>query len=403
MYCRMVGRKAASKRLLLKNKTALAKRSKNKRGRLQSWKEERMHMAVAEFFDKCDNPHALSIRSLARAYQVPASTLSDRTKLNPATVIIKPKLGRKTIFNDQQEEELATLLRDMAKRGFGLTRLDVRRLAYEYAESKNVKGFSEKTKRAGYDWFQAFMERQKGLSVRKTENLSLNRAMNLNETTVKKHFDGLLEVMNDNDIIDHPERIWNTDETGLQDVFESGDVVASSKGRLFNITGRERGETTTLLSAVNAAGEIAPHLIIFKGKRQRPELQEKMAIGDLLRMSDSGWIKDSLITEWGYNFIRFLRLKASLDKKHLLILDGHTTHSLNLEFIETMKKNNIILWCIPAHTSHVLQPLDKNVFSSLKTAWNRLGTQKTQCWWTAIKQGRENFIDLPSIAHCIYN
>lgn len=92
-----------------------------------------MRMAVNKIFDYRDNPHALSIRALAPAYQVPASTLSDRTKLT--TVNIKPKLGQKTVFNDQQEEELATLSGDMAKRGFGLTRLDVRRLAYEYAES----------------------------------------------------------------------------------------------------------------------------------------------------------------------------------------------------------------------------------------------------------------------------
>lgn len=123
--------------------------------------------------------------------------------------------------------------------------------------------------------------------------------MNLNETVVKNHFDGLFKVMTENNLVGHPERIWNTDETGLQDVFESSEVLASSQGRVFNLTGRERGETTTLLSAISAGGEISPHLIIFKGKRQRLDLQEVAAMGDLVRMSESGWIKDALITEWG--------------------------------------------------------------------------------------------------------
>lgn len=68
------------------------------------------------------------------------------------------------------------------------------------------------------------------------------------------------------------------------------------------LTSREKGETTTLLSAINAAAETAPHLIIFKGLRQRPDLQEMAAIGDLVRMSESGWIKESLFTEWGQTF-----------------------------------------------------------------------------------------------------
>ena len=262
----MVGRKPVSKRLHNKNIHTIANQNKYKRGKLQCWPEERMRMAVDEYFANRDKIHGLSLRALARAYQVPASTLSDRTKvgLHPTMVKIKPKLGRKCIFDEAQENELATLLKDMSKRGFGLTRLDVRRLAYEFANSKGIKGFSNKTGLAGYDWFTGFLERQKGLSVRKCENSSLHRAMNVNESIVKKHFDGLLEVLNDNEIIGHPERIWNTDETGLQDVFESGDVVASSKGRVFNITGRERGETTTLLSVISAAGEAGPNLIILK-------------------------------------------------------------------------------------------------------------------------------------------
>ena len=76
----------------------------------------------------------------------------------------------------------------------------------------------------------------------------------------------------------------------------------------------------------------------------RQDLQEQAALGDLVCVSESGWIKDSLVTEWGHNFIRYLQQKGALSKKHLIFLDGHTTHSLNLEFVTEMRENNVILW-----------------------------------------------------------
>ena len=372
----MAGRKAVSRRMFFKNRKAITKRSKNKREKLQTWSEERMQLAINECLNQQNNNDKLSLRSIARAYHVPSSTLCDRIK-KPSNVV-KPKIGRKTVFTETEENALVNLLKDMAKRGFGFTRLDIRRIAYEYAEKRSIQhNFSKKTMMAGYDWFQSFISRHKGLSVRKPENLSLARAMNVNEIVVNKHFSDLLIEMNNNDLLDRPECIWNLDESGLQDVFTSGDVVASSTGRVFNITSREKGETTTLLSAINASGIVAPHMIIFKGKRVKPELEQMANLNDVVRLSDSGWVKDYLIVEWGHIFLRFLRNKNLLipGRKHILILDGHTTHSLNLKFIELMSENGIILWCLPPHTSHILQPLDKDVFCHLKREWAKHGKE----------------------------
>ena len=83
-----------------------------------------------------------------------------------------------------------------------------------------MKGFSEEKKLVSCDWLQAFRIHHPKLSVRKPENLSARRAMHLNEVAVKKHFDSLFKILADNDLLGHPERIWNADEIGLQDVFE---------------------------------------------------------------------------------------------------------------------------------------------------------------------------------------
>jgi hypothetical protein len=44
----------------------------------------------------------------------------------------------------------------------------------------------------------------------------------------------------------------------------------------------------------------------------------------------------------------------------LLILDGHSSH-LTPQFDEICSQNNIIPICMPAHSSHLLQPLDIGV------------------------------------------
>ena len=52
----------------------------------------------------------------------------------------------------------------------------------------------------------------------------------------------------------------------------------------------------------------------------------------------------------------------------LLLLDGHSSH-FEPETIRIAKEENIIIFCLPPHTTHELQPLDCTLFGPLKTAW----------------------------------
>ena len=54
----------------------------------------------------------------------------------------------------------------------------------------------------------------------------------------------------------------------------------------------------------------------------------------------------------------------------LLILDGHRSHETT-EFMYSCFQNNVYLLFLPPHTSHVLQPLDLSVFSSLKSHYRK--------------------------------
>ena len=41
----------------------------------------------------------------------------------------------------------------------------------------------------------------------------------------------------------------------------------------------------------------------------------------------------------------------------LLIQDGHASH-MSIGLIELARANDVHLLCLPAHTTHILQPLD---------------------------------------------
>jgi hypothetical protein len=56
---------------------------------------------------------------------------------------------------------------------------------------------------------------------------------------------------------------------------------------------------------------------------------------------------------------------------HVLLLDGHSTH-VTLKAIEICRNNNVSLMCLPAHSSHILQPLDVSVYCHVKKVWRTI-------------------------------
>ena len=54
----------------------------------------------------------------------------------------------------------------------------------------------------------------------------------------------------------------------------------------------------------------------------------------------------------------------------MLLTDGHKSH-LTLEVVDLCIKNKVILFCLPPHTTHALQPLDVALFKSLKDNFSK--------------------------------
>ena len=75
----------------------------------------------------------------------------------------------------------------------------------------------------------------------------------------------------------------------------------------------DRGENHTLVAAVSADGAAEKPMIIFKGKRIDPELQNHPEWcgfpNCIVETSESGWINTQLFDKWFKSFIKDLHSK----------------------------------------------------------------------------------------------
>jgi DDE superfamily endonuclease len=86
-------------------------------------------------------------------------------------------------------------------------------------------------------------------------------------------------------------------------------------------------------------------------------------------MSENGWTDDFLCKEWlRKSFIPQATARNTSGKPILLIYDGHGSHD-TLDVITLSCEHNVILYCLPPHTTHKLQPLDVGVFGPFQRAW----------------------------------
>jgi hypothetical protein len=78
-------------------------------------------------------------------------------------------------------------------------------------------------------------------------------------------------------------------------------------------------------------------------------------------VSDSGYMISELFFEWMKIFVQ----KIPPVRPVLLVIDGHASH-ITLQVIRFARQNDVEIFCLTPHTTHLFQPLDVGVFRSLK-------------------------------------
>ena len=88
-----------------------------------------------------------------------------------------------------------------------------------------------------------------------------------------------------------------------------------------------------------------------------------------ISVSENSWTNNELGLAWLKHFDAHTK-DRSVGVYRLLILDGHESH-LSQDLKDYCSENKLITVCIPAHSSHILQPLDVVCFSPLKMKYSQ--------------------------------
>ena len=156
----------------------------------------------------------------------------------------------------------------------------------------------------------------------------------------------------------------------MMGVVATSKVVTSSDtiGRATVIQPGNR-EWTTAIEGINASGWAIPPFVILAGKVHQSNWYQNLPADWVIAVSDNGWTTDQLGFEWIKHFNTHTESRTK-GTHRLLILDGHNSHATP-EFDQYCTTNNIITLYMPAHTSHLLQPLDVSCFSPLKRSYGQ--------------------------------
>ena len=318
----------------------------------KGWDMDAMQQAVAEV------EKGMSQRQAAECYKVPRSTLRDYISGRSS---LSSRSG-KPILSEEEENELATFLVEVAKIGFPHTRLQVISKVQEIVESKG------KNTVVTHGWWQSFCKRHPDLTLKSAIPLSIARAKATDEEVLGRYFKMLNDCLNENDIFDNPSRIYNCDETGLPlnpTCHKVVDKVGSHNPSY--ITGNTKAQVT-VLACTNATGYAIPPMIILKKRPINQQLTNWEVPGTSYGLSPNGWMNQELFTSWfAEHFLQY----AHRDRPLLLLMDGHSSH-YSPATITLAAEKGVILFTLPPNTTHLTQPLDRACFSPLKNAWREM-------------------------------
>jgi DDE superfamily endonuclease len=125
-------------------------------------------------------------------------------------------------------------------------------------------------------------------------------------------------------------------------------------------------EWVSLIECISLDRRLLCLWVIFKGKKQNLAWMETLEDGHIA-LSKNGWTDNELGLEWLQECFDPETRHIS-NRYRLLLMDGHQSHITN-EALRFCIASKIIVLCLLAHTTHLLQPLNVGPFRPLAIAY----------------------------------
>ena len=270
-----------------KKQSSLARASSNRPAKRMQWTREQMEAAIAAI----QSGSAVSINSAARNHGIPPTTLKDRLS---GRVTDGTKPGRLPYLNDQEETDMESYLIQATHVGYGKTRRQIKAIVESVAVDKGVLRSSH----ISDGWWKRFLQRHPKLSLRYGDATGHVRMNAMNRENLTNYFALLKECMEENDLMDHPERIYNMDESGIPLDPRPPKIVALKGQKKVRYRCSGNKSQIIVLGCCNGTGQSMPPFIIFEGKKLNHLWTRNEVPGTRYGLSDSGWTDRALFYGW---------------------------------------------------------------------------------------------------------
>jgi len=326
-------------------------------------KEERIKEAI----EGVQSGKYKSVREAGRELNVPHATISHRMK------------GRKTrveshedqqILSEEEEKELSRWIRDLTVFGYPPKPYAVKEMAEAIQTRRVIEINNPSIIHVSYDaigdqWVGRFLTRHPELQCLIAEQIEATRITDTSRPVLEKWFAAVKSIIDEFNI--DPKNIHNMDETGcsIGSIKATRVIIDRTKNiRYSAYPGRQ--EWVSVIECISMDGTSLPPLIIFKGKTLSSRwIPSNTPRNWFFSCNTEGWTSNEHMKKWLVeDFEPNTRDKAN-GQMRLLIFDGHGSHTTS-DVIRHCILNKIKLALLPPHSSHLTQPLDIGVFSSLK-------------------------------------
>ena len=319
--------------------------------------EGRLQLALAAY----KAGHFRSHRAAAKAYNVKRRVLDQRAKGIPFRANSLPNCLKLT---PAEEQTIVRYILDLDSRGFAPRLCEVADMADKLLAIRNSEP-------VGKHWAERFVTRSAELKIAFNRAKDRQRILQEDPEIIGTWFKLVEDTKAKYGV--HDNDVHNFDESGFQmGVIGSMKVVtgAERRARPELVQPGDR-EWVTLIQSICAAGYATPLVIIYKERVHISAWYEETDIpyNWKLSVSENGWTNNTLGLEWLKHFDAYTKTRK-VGVYRLLILDGHESH-LNQDFKDYCLEHKILTFCMPPHSSHILQPLDVVCFSLLKRKYSQ--------------------------------
>ena len=214
-------------------------------------------------------------------------------------------------------------------------------------------------------WWDSFRSRHPEITLRTGEPLSKVRAGATHPEILSRYCELLEYTLDEYKLQDKPAQIYNLDESGMP-LDPRSPLIATKVGQKHPYVAKTGNKKQiSVLACCSAAGYCIPPFVVFNRKTLSKELCVGEVPGTMYGLSQNGWVDSELFDLW---FSNHFLAHAVPTRPLLLIMDGASSH-LNPLTIQKAAQEEVVLFCLPPHSTHKTQPLDKGCFGPLKTSW----------------------------------